>query len=134
SGSVVGNQLDRNGQSPAQLARQIDRNTAQLAASGIFLREDRVAEIDRGAQPARRRQVLRELGAHALRRAAGREQGKSGQREPLHAAPACGATDTPRTPCVAMARATKPDAFASSTNSRRYFAPACRASGVPIAC
>src|SRR5213076_2160723 len=103
-------------------------------SSDLLLREDRIAEVDRGAQPARRRQVLRDVAAHAVARGAGREQRQSGQREPLHTAAACGATDTPRTPCFSMASATKPEAFASSTNSRRYFAPACRASGVPIAC
>ena len=45
-----------------------------------------------------------------------------------------GATETPSTPFFAIASATKPDAFTSSTNWRRYSAAAARLLGVPIAC
>ena len=47
---------------------------------------------------------------------------------------ALGATLKPRTLCRSMRRATNPDAFASSTNSRRKAAPAAFFRGVPIAC
>src|SRR5207244_9737596 len=66
------------------------------------------------------------------------------QRLHLHTARAAGppidaqfahvATFTPRTPCLSIARATNPDCFTSSANSRRYFAATARPFGAPIAC
>lgn len=37
-----------------------------------------------------------------------------------------GATDTPRTPALSIAWATKPEVFTSSMNARRYAAPSVR--------
>src|SRR5882724_10464142 len=47
---------------------------------------------------------------------------------------AVGGTDTPRTPAFSIARATSPEAFTSSMNSRRYVAPWSRPLGIPSAC
>ena len=47
---------------------------------------------------------------------------------------ALGATVTPCTLLLSIARATNPAAFTSSINSRKYFAPASRPLGVPAAC
>ena len=50
-------QLDRHAETPCQLARKIDGDAARLAGRGVFGREDRIAEIDRGAQRARGREI-----------------------------------------------------------------------------
>src|SRR6266850_1074348 len=44
------------------------------------------------------------------------------------------ATFTPLTPCFSIVRATSPERFTSSANSRRYCAAAGRPLGAPIAC
>ena len=52
----------------------------------------------------------------------------------LYRRAAVGGTDTPRTPAFSIARATSPEAFTSSMNSRRYVAPWSRPLGIPSAC
>ena len=54
--------------------------------------------------------------------------------KPHHRMAAGGATERPRTLWRSMSRATKPDAFASSTKSRKNAAPAGFFREVPIAC
>src|SRR5258705_473709 len=111
---LEGDQIDRDAQPPAELPPQVHRDTAVFAARRVLVHQQEISVVDADADLPRRGQ----LGARGGRRRHG----------------AGAATETPRTACLSIALATNPEAFASSANSRRYFAPAARPCGVPIDC
>src|SRR5882672_1519222 len=114
SGCLEGDQIDRNVQPPAELPPQVHRDTAEFAARRVLVHQQEISVVDADAQLPRRGQLRA--------RGGGRRHG------------AGGATETPRTACLSIALATNTEAFASSANSRRYFAPAARPCVVPIDC
>src|SRR5216683_4943807 len=115
-------------QAPADLPPQVHRDAAVFAARRVLVHQQEISVVDADAELARRG----ELGARGGRRLHDAEDSTS--PGPLYEAGAGGATETPRTACLSIALATNPEAFASSANSRRYFAPAARPCGVPIDC
>ena len=74
AGGVEADERGRHSQSARDLARDVDRDAGRR--SWAALRENRVAEVDRGSQDARRREVVEDVG----RRGAGGHTGRVGQR------------------------------------------------------
>src|SRR5438034_2811491 len=125
---LEGAEIDGNAQPPAELPPQVDRDAAILPARRILVHQQEISVVDPHAELPRRGQ----LGSCGGGRRHGAEDSTS--RADSYEAGAFGATETPRTACFSIALATNPEAFASSANSRRYFAPEGRPCGVPIAC
>src|SRR2546425_34597 len=107
------------------------RGGEALADAGLEV----VAPLVRGVDAAKARSQ-RELGhrggAVFLPGRAVEEIGNGGGRH--YRTDAFGATETPRASVFSIARATSPEALASSTKPRRYARPASRPLGTPTAC
>ena len=57
AGGVDGQQLDGDAEAPAELLRQVDRDAARGAGRRVAAGEDRIAEVDGGAQRSGRREA-----------------------------------------------------------------------------
>src|SRR5690606_28300813 len=62
AGGVEGDEVERQAEPAGQFAREIGGDSARLAGPRVFLGQDRIAEIDRGAEPAGGRERLENVG------------------------------------------------------------------------